>query len=63
MNRKMDSQKNMNVTGTQFNRQTTRVANETPGSKTDTDQIIKPEEWYNIPPVIKTAIERVIDLQ
>lgn len=39
-----------------------RTLNQTPVTP-DAEAIIKPEEWYNIPPCIKIAIEKIIDLQ
>lgn len=39
-----------------------RNSNATPVTP-DVEAIIKPEEWYNIPPCIKISIEKIIDLQ
>jgi hypothetical protein len=39
-----------------------RTLNQTPVTP-DAEAIIKHEEWYNIPPCIRLAIEKIIDLQ
>ena len=51
----------LNNTNSQFQNKRTLAGSEIKGL--DINEIIKPEEWYNIPHCVKSAIERLIELQ